>query len=39
LLAQPESWQIIRCYENNSLGEKYPSPAPPVVEAVDSARL
>lgn len=39
LLAQPESWQIIRYYENKSLGEKYPAPAQPVAELVDSARL
>lgn len=41
LLAQPESWQIIRCYENKSLEEKYLSSSSghSVKEVLDSARF
>jgi UDP-3-O-[3-hydroxymyristoyl] N-acetylglucosamine deacetylase len=39
LLAQPESWQIIRYYENKSLAEKYLSTGEPVAEVLDTARL
>jgi UDP-3-O-[3-hydroxymyristoyl] N-acetylglucosamine deacetylase len=39
LLAQPESWQIIRYYENMSREKKFLSPGQPVAEVLDTARL